>query len=368
MIRRYLPESIEELILWYERRVAPFALLVGFLIDNVFFRAVNLWTATTAFILYLLLALVGIFLLNLVEMGRVKNAFVLKSAQFLPVIVQFAFGAIFSGFFVLYSQSATIGASWLSVVILALLLIGNERFRRRYRKFPFQVGILFFTIFGFLIFFVPLVIKRIGPEIFLASAVVSVIFIALYIYGMRRMMPELVTPNLIPITRTIAGILIIFNVLYFTNAIPPLPLALKDAGIYHSVKRESTGNYTLLVESVAWYEAYLPFNTRFHTKAGGGESAYAYSAIFAPSGLSTIILHEWQRYDTATEEWVTTDTLRFPIVGGRDGGYRGYSIKTGITPGKWRVNVITQYGQLIGRISFTVIDVPAPPLLEEIFK
>jgi len=366
MIRRYLPKSIEELIVWYERRVAPFALLAGFLIDNIFFRAVNLWTATIAFVLYLLLALVGIFLLNLVETGRVQNAFLLKTAQFLPVVVQFAFGAIFSGFFVLYSQSATVLASWLFIGILALLLVGNERFRRRYSRFPFQVGILFIALFGFFIFFVPLVIKRIGPEIFLLSAALSVVLIALYIYGMRRVMSELVTPNLTSIARTVAAILVVFNVLYFTNAIPPLPLALKDAGIYHSVSRESGGVYKLLEEPVPWYKKYLRFTTRFHHQAG--ESAYAYSAIFAPSGLSTLILHEWQRYDQTREEWITEDTVRFPIVGGRDGGYRGYSIKAGITPGKWRVNVVTQSGQLIGRILFSVIDVPGAPLLKEVLK
>src|SRR5438046_3026621 len=58
-----------------------------------------------------------------------------------------------------------------------------------------------------------------------------------------------------------------------------------------------------------------------------GERVYVFSAIFAPSGLSTIIFHEWQHYDENTKDWVTTNTEQFPIIGGRDGGYRGYSFK-----------------------------------------
>ena len=177
------------------------------------------------------------------------------------------------------------------------------------------------------------------------------------------LVPELVRVNRTTVARSIAVIFVVFNALYFLGAIPPLPLALKDAGVYHSIVHEPDGSYLLSGEPLPWYEAYLRYNTVF--QAAPGESAYVYSAIFAPSGLSTIILHEWQRYDVATKRWVTTDTLRFSIQGGRDGGYRGYSLKTGITPGAWRVNVITQYGQLIGRVSFTVTSAQAPaPLVE----
>ena len=108
----------------------------------------------------------------------------------------------------------------------------------------------------------------------------------------------------------------------------------------------------------------MPHTTVFHHTPGA--TAYAYSAVFAPTGVSTVILHEWQRYDEPTGEWLTRATVRYPIIGGRDGGYRGYSYIKDISEGKWRVNVITQHGQIIGRISFTVVDVPAPvPVVEK---
>jgi hypothetical protein len=252
------------------------------------------------------------------------------------------------------------------VALVAGLLLGNERFVRLYMKFSFQISIFFTVLFSFLIFFLPVVFHRIGPYMFIASGITSLALIALFLSLLYRLTPEIVRQERTRVARIIAIIFIAFNILYFTNAIPPLPLALKDAGIYHGVSREFTGSYKLLAEPVPWYEAYLRYNTRFHHTVG--ESAYAYSAIFAPSGLSTLILHEWQRYDTAAKEWVTTNTEQFPIIGGRDGGYRGYSFKTNPAAGRWRVNVITQYGQLIGRISFTVTDVPVPSSLEAIFK
>ncbi len=368
MIRRYLPKSTEELIQWYERYAAPVSLLVGFIADNVLFRSIDLWATAFTMTLYLTCAVAGIFALNFVETGRVRNAFVLRIAPFFPVVVQFAFGGLFSGFFVLYSQSATLAVSWISVVILALLLVGNERFRLRYRLFSFQVSVLFIAILGFLIFLVPLILKRIGPEIFLISSIASVALIALYIGLVHRVMPEFLQPNLKKMIRSIGTIFLIFNVLYFINAIPPLPLALKEAGVYHRIERlpaqAGVGyEYRLLYEALPWYREYLPFAGVYHRTSG--ESLYAFSAIFAPSGLSTTIYHEWQNYDSASEEWTTISTVQFQVVGGRDGGYRGFSMTSNPLSGKWRVNVLTEYGQVIGRISFKVVDVSEPIHLEE---
>jgi hypothetical protein len=188
---------------------------------------------------------------------------------------------------------------------------------------------------------------------FIISGLLSLAIIALYVRALQYLLPPLVKREKTRIAWIIAGIYITFNILYFSNIIPPLPLALKDGGVYHSILHNADGTYTLTEEPVEWWNIFERYSTTFHAQSG--EVAVVWSAVFAPSGLSTVILHEWQRYDDATHSWLTTNTERFPIIGGRDGGYRGYSIKAGITPGPWRVNVITQYGQLIGRISFTVV-------------
>lgn len=362
MIRRYLPRSTEELIQWYERHVAPFSLLVGFIADNVLFRSINLSSMAITLALYLLAAVGGSFALNLVESGRIRHATVLKFSPFLPVIAQFAFGGIFSGFFVLYSESATIAVSWISVVVLAFLLVGNERFRKRYRQFSFQVGVLFVVFLGYLFFLVPFVLKRIGPEMFFVSSALSITLAAGYVFGTRKIMPELVQARIPRIAQSIGTIFLIFSLLYVTNAIPPLPLALKDGGVYHQVQR--IGNdYVALHEPGRWYEEYLPFGQTIHRAPG--ENVYAFSAVFAPSGISTKLTHEWQHYSPDTGDWETIARVQFPVAGGRDGGYRGYSTTASRLTGKWRVNVLTSYGQVVGRISFSVVDVPAPVELEE---
>jgi len=46
--------------------------------------------------------------------------------------------------------------------------------------------------------------------------------------------------------------------------------------------------------------------------------------------------------------------VKFPIVGGREGGYRAYSVKSQPASGRWRVDIETAEGQLIGRVPFSV--------------
>ena len=76
--------------------------------------------------------------------------------------------------------------------------------------------------------------------------------------------------------------------------------------------------------------------------------------MFAPIQLKTNVVHRWRRYDETAGTWRTESTVRFPIVGGREGGYRGYSTKSQPANGRWRVDIETPDGLLIGRVAFSV--------------
>lgn len=357
MIRRYLPKDTEQLIHWYERYVSPFALIAGFLLDNfVFLDRIDSLQGLLYLASYMIIAAIAIAAIHLTESGRLKGRLIFAVAPFVPVVLQFAFGGLFSGFLSLYSRSASLAVSWIFVLVLAALLIGNERFRKLYVDLTFQIGVYFFTLFSFLIFFLPVVLRRIDSLIFILSGAVSVVTMLILLIALHRLVPDIVRAHRTRMIQTIAGVYLVFNLLYFTNAIPPLPLALKEAGIYHAVTRVGT-QYVLKAEPVPWYKRYLLYNTQFHRV--GDESATAFTAIFAPTGLSTSIVHEWQRL-SPEGEWVTQSIVEFKITGGRDGGYRGYSIKGALTPGKWRVNVMTKNGRALGRIAFTVVDSAEP--------
>ncbi len=362
--RRFLPKDTQELIWWYERFISPLALVGGFFVDNlILLRRVDLWTTDALFGFYLVAAAAGIIFLNAAEAGRVRSERLLALVPWMPVVIQFSVGGLFSGFLSLYSRSAAFYGSWVFVFIVALLLLSNERFHRFYRKLAFQVSLYFVVLYSFLIFFLPVVFKRIGPDMFILSGSVTLGGIVALIGLLWWVAPARVREARVNILATIAALTLMFNILYFANLIPPLPLSLKAGGLYHSIVHEADGTYTLLGEEVPWYESFLRYNLVF--RKSPGESVYALTAIFAPTGLTTTIVHQWQRLDSATQTWITTAEIPFEITGGRDGGYRGWSGKYDPLPGSWRVNVLTPSGQLITRISFTIQDASTTPILEK---
>ncbi len=361
-----LPKSIEEAAEWYMRYISPLTLVAALFVDTFFLlRRVDTLLTSLVLFFYLALAASISLVISLIQTGRLQQRWLLKVTPILPVVSQYAFGGLFIAFLSLYSRSAAFSLSWVFVAAIAFLLIANERFVRLYLRFAFQMSVLFITLFSFLIFYLPLLFSSIGPYMFIASGMASLLAIAVFLLLQSYMLPELVRRELTTTTRSIAAIFLVFNILYFTNAIPPLPLALKEGGVYHTVDRMDS-EYRLLAEPVEWYEGYLRYNTVFHRAPG--ESIYVYTAIFAPTGLSTAVSHEWQRYDEERGGWTTELIVPYLIVGGREEGYRGYSVYSRGGEGRWRVNVLTEHGQLIGRVSFRVANVSEPVSIEAIVR
>jgi Protein of unknown function (DUF2914) len=138
--------------------------------------------------------------------------------------------------------------------------------------------------------------------------------------------------------------------------LPPLPLALADKGVFHFVKK--TGNvYEAEGEPQSWLDRYLK-SPVLHIAPG--QPVYVYSAVFAPIALSTTITHRWQHYNRIRHKWQTISRVSFRINGGRDGGYRGYTIQHKVWGGDWRVDVDNADGRIIGRIPFHVDNVAQP--------
>jgi len=124
----------------------------------------------------------------------------------------------------------------------------------------------------------------------------------------------------------------------FTNLIPPIPLSLKDAGVYHSLYRNSDGNYTATEEPQTFWDFFKSYKL-FHEVAG--QPVYVFTSIFAPTNLNVQVIHDWQHYDETSRKWQSIEKMSLSIIGGRDGGFRTYSIMTVSQSGLWRVDVTT---------------------------
>lgn len=314
-------------------------------------------------ILYLVISGGGIILLNYYHEYPPQQSFFVRAEYLLPLFIQFTFGGLFSAFFIFYTRSAAFSSSWPFILILLFCFVGNEFFKERYQKITFQVPIYFVALFSFSIFFIPVLLKTMGAIIFILSGFVSLLFIAIFSLVLLKVAPNQYRENKINLRKIILFIFVLINILYFSNLIPPIPLALKESGIYYSIDRVG-GNYRIIEEKKKWYEPllfFIPDAIDLET----GAPLYMFSSVFAPTDLNTRIIHDWQYFDNVADKWVSVTKITFPIMGGRNDGYRGFSKKENLFEGKWRVDVKTERNQIIGRIRFNIETKTSEVKLEE---
>ena len=120
--------------------------------------------------------------------------------------------------------------------------------------------------------------------------------------------------------------------------VPPAPLF---------VARSTMARSVTMLEPVEPIDSPIPAAT---VADWGGLAAY--TAVYAPAGLQQRIEHVWWK-----DGRLLGRIALAPVLGGRTEGFRTYSRKADLKPpyqGRYRVDVRTASGQLIGRLRFSV--------------
>jgi hypothetical protein len=351
---------------WYrkfERPISSISLIGGFVFDALTLRRVDLFWENVWVGVHLFIVAACIFLINFTENQHARGGKDPERLHFWLInILQWFFGGLLSTFLVYYFRTGTLSVSWPFMLILTLAFIANERLKHHYSRLIFQISLLFLSIFAFAIFIVPVVLHSMGPSIFILSGIISLAIIGAFLFILDFAARETFRKSLWILFASIAGIFVMVNLLYFYNIIPPLPLALKDADIYHSLAVNAPGQYIVTEEPQnAWWNF---LNTYQPVHISTGTSLFAYTAVFSPAAFNLDVIHEWQHYDPTKHAWVTVSQVSLAVTGGRDGGYRTFSKETLAAAGKWRVNVKTTSGAIIGRVNFEVILTSSTPALQ----
>jgi len=345
---------------FYERhqRWAPLVFFFGGVVwDALTLDRIDAWFDNGLLVLYLA-ALGGLIVLAaLVEYECVVSPRCLKYRHWYSHAIQFFLGALFSAYVIFYFQSATLAPSSVFLVILMILLVANEVIHRRLFNLYLLFALYFLASFSFFLFFIPVVTKVMNYATFLIAGLLSLGLVGTLLVYLRSRSVFAGWSQFILAMGMIVSLFGLLTLFYVQNWIPPVPLAMRYGGVFHHVGHQG-GAYELRYEPSAWYAFWRSSAEVFHHAEG--EPVYCFTAIFAPTQLKKEIVHVWSRYEEAQAAWVQTDRISYEVEGGRFGGYRGYTLKRRIQPGRWRVDVETEVGQLIGRLPFTVVPARQP--------
>lgn len=343
--------KIERLQKFYQKYSQPLFFFGGFLWDSLTLNRIDRLSDNAILFLYLLLAGVSIIVLNLSAGGVLRHPRLLKYRDWFPLSAQFFLGGLYSSYVVFYFQSASFSRTAIFLLILGILLVANEFLEKKLSNVYLQSALYFFASFSFFIFFVPVILKAMNIWTFLLSGLLSVALVLGMIFLLHRKYLLLSQLQFYRSIGVVVFLYLLFNFFYLQNWIPPVPLSLKDGGIYHHVQRIQD-RYLLKMAKPTWYQFWKSDDDPFLYTPG--DTVFCFTSVFAPTRLRKKIYHRWQWKNPKTGNWATTDRLGFEVSGGRESGYRGFTYKRNVSPGDWRVEVVTEEDLLLGIISFEI--------------
>jgi len=349
-----IPTRFKEIRKKHERWIPILFFALGFIFDTLMLRRIDELKTIIQQAVYLVIsgALIGV---ELIESTRPKpedtQAVRWYSKLWLhrEAVLHFLLGTLLNSYTIFYFKSASAITSFVFIGMLISLLILNEF--KRFGQSQTRVHVAFWSLclISWLVSLAPIVLGFIGAVPFLAACGVS----GIVFWGYSSWLtPRL---NLKPGTASkelripFLTIQLIFVLLYFFRAIPPVPLSVAYMGIYHGVKK-GDGTYDLSYNRPSW-KFWQHGDQSFSARPG--DSIYCFAQVFSPSRFKDDLQVRWLYHDPK-RGWLPSDAIPMPITGGREEGFRGITKKSNYSPGHWRVQIETLDDREIGRISFNV--------------
>ena len=264
-------------------------------------------------------------------------------------LLQFLFGSLFSALFILYFKSASHWLAWLTSLLLGVLLVANEFLESEYKRFTLSwamFGLCAMLLFNFAL---PFMLGSIHAIWFYLSTLLGAA-LAYWLYKN--------TPQHYGSIKPVGIIAAALMFAYAADMIPPVPLVKRDVAVAYDLTKVN-GSYVLRQQAAPWWVFWR--KTSDDLELLPGQRVYCFSSVFAPPGLQTRLVHRWQHYDKKTG-WQTQSKAGFSLSGGRYDGFRGYTYKSNLAAGDWRVSVETENEKTIAVYSFSIRYVEAAPV------
>lgn len=327
------------------------AFLLGFVTDYILLNRVDDTVDDLVLLFYVVLASLSLvlFYVGIAEKASPKTVIFLNSKM--PILMQYSFGGLLSGMLIFYGRSGDLLVSAPFLLLIISVILANELVSKRSDRLLYNLIVYFIGIFSYFVLMVPVIIGEMGDTVFIGSGLLALLTIYLMVKTLSNIIPNFIAMEKRMIVFSVASLYMFFNGLYFFNIIPPIPLSLTELSIYQSVERTSTGGYRIVKEKEDWLHK-IPFTpTEFNPISGKG--AYCFARVYAPTNLTTKIVHRWEYKDTAGV-WRDAFTYSYQVTGENKNGYRGYTTTENLRDGRWRCGVETERGQVLGRLTFTV--------------
>lgn len=344
-----------------EREVAVVFFVGGFVFDLVTLGRIDSWLTIgqqAAYLAAVMAVLMHMFLQQSAPPAVTAGSPRLQRwyYEYRSAALHFALGALLSLYAIFYFKSSSLLVSFGFLAFLVALLVANESRRFKALGLHVKFALLGLSFLSFAAIVVPVLVGSIGLGVFLLSMLAGSLPLGAAAWWVRRSAPGMFAQARRQILLPLACVLFGFLAFYLFRLIPPVPLSIPFIGVYHAVERTEAG-YRLTHER-PWWRFWQNGDQQF--LAQPDDRVYVFFRVFSPARFADRVQMRWY-WEPGGRGWLLQDTIPIDIVGGREEGFRGYGFKANYQPGRWKVQVETTDSREIGRVYFTLENVPPGP-------
>ncbi|HEX4381764.1 MAG TPA: DUF2914 domain-containing protein [Myxococcales bacterium] len=268
-------------------------------------------------------------------------------------LLHFMLGTLLNAYSIFYFQSASGVTAICFVVFIAALLAVNEM-PRFHKLGPVVVYALYsICLTSYFAYLFPVLLGHLRPWMFYLSVGVASALLLLQIRYLLRW-----SESYLHVARHAAipafGVQALFLLLYSLRLAPPVPLAIKQIGIYHDVKRVA-GGWELSQQQGKW-KFWQHADENFLERPG--DKLFCFVRIFAPRHFKDAINIVWYHHDDELG-WRLAHRLPLSVSASSNVGFGTDAYLTEPMKGDWRVEIESQDGRTIGQLRFKVSEDPS---------
>lgn len=340
---------------WVRRHFLTLAFIGGFITDLILLNQVDNLVDNLILLFYVCLSTIALLLFYASLTGKLGGQYAPRVQSAAAVAMQYAFGGLFSGMLIFYGRSSDPLASWPFLLLIVAVIAGNELLKDRGKRLVFNLTAYFVGIFSYIALVIPVFTGWIGPWVFLGSGLLALVLV----FGIVQLL-QLIIPHYFELQKrfivfSVSGAFALFQGMYWSNIIPPIPLSLVELSVVHQVVPSGTNPivYTIYYEDTPWWD--LKAWWRPTLRIGNTGTAACFASVYAPARMTTSIFHYWEKYNETLGRWEKRFEIPYPIFGiAGESGYRGFSATENASIGLWRCSIKTGRGQVLGHRAFYI--------------
>lgn len=295
---------------------------------------------------------------------REPPAWLRKPWHYVEHLLHFMLGTLLNAYSIFYFQSAS-GFTAIGFVLVICALLAINELPQFHRMGPVVLYALYsICLTSYFAYLFPVLFGHIRPWMFyLAVATASIPLIAHVLMLLKW------TGSYSHVARHMAipafGVQLAFVLVYALRIAPPVPLAIKEIGIYHDVHREPDG-WRLFHQEKSW-KFWQKGDQDFRERPG--DKVYCFARIFAPRHFHDAIHMVWYHRDI-DKGWQQIYRKPLSVSASSEAGFATDGYLTHPAAGDWRVEIQSDDGRTMGLLRFHVEEdvSTAPRELEESFS